>query len=147
MGISVLKEFRPSLKEEFLLSWYQAKGLRPPFFWEFGDKAECYICGRKKDYLFNFTKLIYYFDISLENKLVYICDDHGRITNYDCTTGEPIELPLPRPYWQRRLRNTVQWIILNLAYIARFVWFFDYNLFMWYAAIYAYYWYRQCKKS
>lgn len=148
MRPNALIQFRPSFKEALWRSWYEAKGLR--WFDAIGYKIrgipKCYICGREKDFLFNFTRLIYYFDMSLENKLVRICDDHGRVTDYDCTTGEPIELPLPRPYWQRRLRNVAQWVILNLAYVARFAWFFVYSLFIWHIAIYPYFWYRELKK-
>lgn len=105
----------------------------------------CYICGRQEDRIFEFTRLTPFFDMSLENKLVYICDDHGRVTDYDCVTGSPVELPLPRPYQYRRIRNILQATVLQIAFILRFVWFFSYSWFMWYVAIWPYWLWKSYK--
>lgn len=141
------QDFRPSIKQALWDSWYQAKGLRRVDVIGYCLRGfpKCYICGRQKDFIFNFVKLFLFFDMSLDNKLVYICDDHGRITDYDCTTGESLLLPLPKPYWYRQVRDTYYWLILRVAIITRFAWFSSYNIFMWYIAIYPYIWYRNYK--
>lgn len=118
-----------------------AKGYR--HWWD--RPYHCYICGRQEDHIFEFTRLTPFFDMSQDVKLVYICDDHGRVTDYDCVTGEPVELPLPRPHWYRLLRDIVQVIILRVAFVFRFAWFFSYSCFMWYIAIWPYWLWKSYK--
>lgn len=131
-----------TLKGLFYQAISRAKGFR--FTW--GRLSYCYICGRQEDLIFGLVKLIPFFDMSLENKLVYICDDHGRVTDYNCVTGEPIELPLPRSYGYRIFRNTLQNLILQIAFIARFTWIFSYSCFMWYVAIWPVWWYKELRE-
>jgi hypothetical protein len=141
-----LLDFRPSIKSLFWDCWYWAKGLHgtyDAFGYYYYGWPKCYICGRKRDFVLNLVPLIEYFDMSLDNKLVYICKDHGRVTDYNCATGEKIELPLPTPYWQRSIRNVVYSFILTTATLVRFTYFFSYHLFMWYVAIWFYLWYKQ----
>jgi len=144
-----LLDFRPSIKSLFWDCWYQAKGLtwRDAFWYSITNWPECYICHRKRDFIFNLVPLIPYLDMSLDNKLVYVCKDHGQVTDYDCTTGEKIQLPLPVPYWQRRARNYFYWLILTVVTLARFAWFFVYHSFMWYVWIYLYLWLRKCHST
>lgn len=147
--MTTIFDFRPSLHRMIWESWHQAKGLR--WFDAAGYAIKgyptCYICGRQKDFVFDFVKLIPYFDMSrADNKLVYICDDHGRITDYDCTTGESLLLPLPKPYWYRRMRNAVQWLILSAVIPARFIWFFVNSVFMWHIIIWFYWYARKLKQ-
>lgn len=124
--------FRPSLSTLLAEAWYRAKGLRFPYpYWHI---AVCYICGRQEDFVFNFVELVPYFDMSLPYKarLVHVCTDHGRITNYNCITGEAVTLPLPKPYWMRKLRDAYQQLALKAAIAARFAWFASYTVFFWY---------------
>ena len=107
----------------------------------------CYICGRQEDFIFGLTQLIPHLDMSLEDKLVYVCDDHGKVTDYNCVTGEVVVILLPRPYWYRCLRNFVQRLILQIAFIVRFVYFFSYSWFIWHVAIWLVFIYRFRKRN
>jgi hypothetical protein len=144
----IIIEFRPSLKRLFCDCWYWARGLQGAYdAYYYNGWPNCYICGRKRDFIFNLVPLMPYLDMSLDNKLVYICKDHGRVTDYDCTTGEKTQLPLPVPYWQRGIRNSFYWLILTVVTLARFAWFFVYHSFMWYVWIYLYLWLRKCRST
>lgn len=142
-----LFDFRPTWRGRFTDSLSRAKGLRPfdAIGYDVLGYPRCYICGRQEDFIFNSVLLIRHFDMSLDNKLVYICTDHGRVTNYDCTTSESIELPLPKPYWRRRIRDTFYQVVLNVVIPARFAWFFIYDTFMWYVGIWFYLFWRNLK--
>lgn len=132
-----------TLRDLFRQAVARARGYRHYCLWN--KPRHCYICGRQEDRIFGFTWLIPFLDMSLENKLVYICDDHGRVTDWDCTTGELVELPLPGSYWYRRLRNFTQELILPTAFVIRFAWFFGYSWFMWYVAIWPYWLWKSYK--
>lgn len=144
--MDILKIFRPSIKDIIYRAILSARGI---CLYRINPIPQCYICGRQEDSIFRFTRLIYYYDASLE-ALVAICDDHGKVTDYDCITGEKIYLPLPRPYWYRHIRNNIQTIILWMTIAARFVWFALYNMIMWYIVVYPYWWYKtvtqKCKQ-
>jgi hypothetical protein len=135
-------DWMPSPKMVFIYAWCSAKKISYRELYYFGKKDKCYICGREKDYLFDFVQLVPFLDISSE-RLVYICDDHGRVTDYNCLTGEPVNLPLPKSYWHRKIRNFFQKIILWLAIIPRFIWFLFYDAFMWYLMIWFYWIYKK----
>lgn len=147
--MSQLTDYRPSIKRLLYDCWYWGKGLnyRDAYWYHYSGWPKCYICGRKRDFIFNLTPLIPYFDMSLDSKLVYICKDHGRVTDYDCTTGKRIQLPLPTPYWQRSIRNAIYSFILTVVILARFAWFFVYHSFMWYVWIYPYLWLKKCRST
>ena len=142
-----VKDFRPSLYRIAWESWYQAKGMDRRGFLHYGifGLSKCFICGREEDLILNSVKLIPYFDIPSKS-LVRICTDHGRVTEYNCVTGLPIQLPLPTPYWHRHIRDTIWFLTLRLVIYPRFVWFFIVSVLMWYILLYPHYWFRKLQR-
>jgi hypothetical protein len=142
-------DLRPSWVQVFWDAQARAKGLS--YFDAIGfairGHPQCYICGRQRDFIFDFVRLIPYKDMSLDNKLVYVCDDHGRVTDRNCITDESLQLPLPRSYWYRWIRNTLQFAVLKITILARFIWFFAYIAFMWYVAIWPWWLWKQYKTN
>lgn len=88
---------------------------------------KCEICGREEDLIFNFVKLIAYYD-AYHKTVYYICPGHGGVTDYDCRTGEPVELPLPQ---NRKVRNLAQKLLVKAAVELRYIWI----LIKWYNQI------------
>lgn len=145
MGISeYVKLFRPSIFALLCESKSHALGYRyhPPF----RELPVCYICGRKTGSILDFVKLIPFWESSL-SQIVYVCDDHGQVTDYNCLTGESVQFSPPKPYWYRAVRNFLQDHLFNITYNLRLIWFFIYGWFMWYVALYPMFWIREWKQT
>lgn len=133
-------DFRPSLKELFLDAQRMARKF-PSACRLFPEKQDvCFFCGKKEDYIFGFVTFIpVYFG---ENYGIrYVCNSH-KGEWWNCQTGEMVINP-----GKSGLLSFYHQIVLVLVILIRFIGFFLYGVFMWYLAIYPYYWYRQLKNE
>lgn len=79
----------------------------------------CHICGRQKDLVFDFVKLVTLLD---GEKVVKECYWHGPKEIVDCQTGETLVIPEP-PQWPC-VQRLVESVVLRSAIVVRFCWFF-----------------------
>lgn len=128
MKTSDLVQWQPSFKESVYMAIQKARGEHHYFR---SSLDSCYICGRKKYYLFGFVKLIPIFD----NEVKFICHDHGGKqgrTVFNCLTGDKIYIPPTKPNWYIWMRNLAQIVTLKSAITIRFIFFLFYQyLLLW----------------
>lgn len=138
-GIRDMLIFRPSLREMYFESREKARNSPYPHRF-FAKEDECLFCGKERDYLFDFMVLTpVYLGESLGIR--YICNSH-KGEWWNCETGEKV-INAGKP----ELLSLFHQIILGLVIPIRTIWFFLYDSFMWYVAVYPYYFfYRQLKK-
>jgi hypothetical protein len=144
-----VKLFRPSLKTAMYEAYYSAKGLTlhdAMMYKAFGGFPQCCICNRYEDFIFDAVKLYRYWD-AYSHQMLWICTDHGKVIDYNCITGEKLELPLPMPYWKRHIRDFLHRLVLYTVIPVRFVWYFSYSMLMWYVLIYPMWWMKVLKRK
>ncbi len=91
----------------------------------------CYLCNRRKDYLFNKVVLVSVFDASSET-FREVCLNHRSVTGsqiFNCVTGDFIDVPHQKNEAVLFLEKIVYSFSLRVTIAIRFIWFLIANVF------------------